>query len=1071
MTRPEEPQPDVPDVNGLLDRAFQAYREGDRKSATALAEQVLTVDRGNADAEDLLAAPQTHGEIRRLTIMFADVVDSTVLSTRVDPEVYRTVLGRYREQVQRIVAKYEGHIASTKGDGLLAVFGHPVAHENDVHRAVHAGLDITREIAQLNERARRQFGVGISVRVGVHRGAVYLDTAEDDVYGFAANLTARVSGLADPNTLFVSEPIEQIIRGAFELEKRRPKPVKGVEGVIEHYRVIAERETTQFPLGPLIGREQESGHLEAAWAQARQGALDTPGVALRGEAGIGKSRLAGSAAERARQSNAVVLELIGSPFHTDVGLRPVRRLLERRCGITRASYPAERLRQLEAELDSLSLDSARLAPLLAPVLGIVPESGGYTAVHAHGLKLFGQIVQAVHEYFMAYVGSSPVLVLAEDVHWFDEDTIDVVRLLLGERTGRMLIVMTGREEAALPTGAETQVFNLKPLTDEETDTLVQALHPGMSADARRTVRRRCDGVPLYIEEVAVKLKDQPTDAAGGARVPDTLYEALFARLRSSTKAVRVAEAAATIGSTVDRKLLLAVLDLSEPEVDAVIGELTEARVLKPIGENRWRFRHELLREVAAELSPPSQRRKLHSRVADALAAGAVDGNSDWLLVARHYARAERYLEAAAAYQQAAADARRRGALGEARNYLDHAITQIERAEPGRDRDNGETALRHRRGFLAQAAEGVSSPTAAADFERCMQLGGTNLNDSLFATLTALYGYYAIRADLGRAAQVLESVRVGVDDGREWFRPFNDAGWGMLDWYGGDFVEAEKKLASAAAARSEEGARELEAVWFMPNEGTASIYTHLALAHFSRGDWTGAQRELTRTVERCAEAGFPQGAFSLAYARQMECLMWMEAGEYDKAAQSAEALAAIGEQHGFDSWVFVGAAQGVFVAALAELATGTTDPAVLQPHLEALHATIDLWRSLGVISLITFYEGVLARLMIAVGQRQQARDRLDAALALAEQTGMRLHDAELLRIRAGTGDNEEERRAEMAAAIELARAQGATVYELRCAAEDYEDRGEWARQALMDAIGRFPDDSGWPPLARARALLE
>jgi hypothetical protein len=131
----------------------------------------------------------------------------------------------------------------------------------------------------------------------------------------------------------------------------------------------------------------------------------------------------------------------------------------------------------------------------------------------------------------------------------------------------------------------------------------------------------------------------------------------------------------------------------------------------------------------------------------------------------------------------------------------------------------------------------------------------------------------------------------------------------------------------------------------------------------------------------------------------------------------------------------------------------------------------MWRSLGVISLITFYEGVLARLMIAVGQRQQARDRLDAALALAEQTGMRLHNAELLRIRAGTGDNEEERRAEMAAAIELARAQGAPIYELRCAAEDYEDRGEQARQALMDAIGGFPDDSDWPPLARARALLE
>ena len=198
-TRDREARPEGgASIDELLDRAVAAINRGDRAVATALAGQVLAIDQDNVEAEDLLAAPSDPGEIRRLTIFFADLVDSTALSTRVEPETYRLLVGRYREQVLRAVNRYEGHIGSTKGDGVLAVFGHPIAHEDDVRRAVHAGLDITREVARLSGQARRRFGIEINVRVGVHRGLVYLDTVQDDVYGLAANLAARVSGLAPP---------------------------------------------------------------------------------------------------------------------------------------------------------------------------------------------------------------------------------------------------------------------------------------------------------------------------------------------------------------------------------------------------------------------------------------------------------------------------------------------------------------------------------------------------------------------------------------------------------------------------------------------------------------------------------------------------------------------------------------------------------------------------------------------------------------------------------------------------------------------------------------------------------
>jgi class 3 adenylate cyclase len=193
-------------IDELLDRAVAAINRGDRAAAAALAERVLAVDRGNIDAEDLLTAPGG-GEIRRLTILFADLVDSTVLSTRVDPETYRMLVGRYRDLVLGIVDRYEGHVGSTQGDGLLAVFGHPKAHEDDVRRAVLAGLEITRELAQLSEQAKHRFGIEINVRVGVHRGLVYLDIAQDDVYGLAANMAARVSGLAAPGTVVISDVI------------------------------------------------------------------------------------------------------------------------------------------------------------------------------------------------------------------------------------------------------------------------------------------------------------------------------------------------------------------------------------------------------------------------------------------------------------------------------------------------------------------------------------------------------------------------------------------------------------------------------------------------------------------------------------------------------------------------------------------------------------------------------------------------------------------------------------------------------------------------------------------------
>lgn len=682
------------------------------------------------------------------------------------------------------------------------------------------------------------------------------------------------------------------------------------------------------------------------------------------------------------------------------------------------------------------------------------------------------IGEAVRDYLAACVTGQPTLLVVEDMHWFDEDTVAVVNSLLDEHLPSTMIVLTGREAASLPDSSRAQLFELQPLTPREIDEMIVALKPDLAVGAREMVRRRCDGIPLYIEELVDKLDRQPVDSSRSIEVPDSLYEALFARLRSSDRAALVVEAAAFIGRNVDRSLLLAVADPSVlPDFDDIMADLVADRVFERTDDDTWRFRHELLREVATELAPPSRRRHLHGRIADALMAATANGNPYWSAVATHYEYAQRYVDAASCYQRASADARQRGALVEAQSALTQAITQVELADPGDERDRLEVDLRLTRGFLSSAAEGLGSDQAVADFERCIQLCEGDLHeDQAIATFVSLYGYYTLRADLDRVRQLLDffdGLRAQLELRRQQlFQPFNDAARGMLAWYRGEFGESLSKLELAARTRKDENSAEMDAVWSMPNEATASIYTHLALSRYITGDLAGAELELKRTEQRCRTLEFPQGAFSLAYARQIEVLIRIEAGELERAKDVALALGVDAENCGFDSWAVVAAAQQATVEAIMDLADDDADSATLQRHIDTLTMFVDgMWRALEVKALITFYDAVIARLLLADGQLDEARQRVDIALALSGETGMGFYDAELLRIRAATHQQDERRQADLRAAVDLARSQDAAIFGLRAAVELAD------REALRDAVTRMPPDGAWPELTKARALLE
>jgi tetratricopeptide (TPR) repeat protein len=919
-------------------------------------------------------------------------------------------------------------------------------------------------VAQLSEQAERKFGVAINARVGIHRGLVYLDTIQDDVYGFAANLTARLSGLAEPGTVTVSDSVAPLVRDWFELSTHPAAPVKGVDGLISHHRVLSERpEAPPLRWPPLIGRDHELGWLQQSWQRVRDGLPTSPGIVFRGEPGIGKTRLATEAAELVEDSGGAVLVLRGSPLHTDTGLHPVRRLVERRCGITRLTDGAERLRLLEAELRSCGVDPVSSIPLLAPVLGVGPEHG-YQPAAVEGRALYELIGATVKQYVLACMGDQAGLVVAEDVHWFDPSTLELLNSLLTTADARLLVVLTGRDGPWLRTDWPVMIFELAPLTDEQSDELINALEPSVTDPQRVAIRDRCDGVPFYIEHVIDEL-----DVAGPeSRVPEALYEPLFARLQHPhADVVPVVEAAAVIGRAGDLPLLRGVVGRDAKGVDDVVAELVRARVLERRGTDGWRFRHELLREVAVELAPPSLRRDLHARAARALVDAASAAEPDWRVVAGHYEQALQCDDAVSAYQKASIDARRRGAIHEALVCLTNALTQLTDCADGADRDRKEIAIRLERGVLAAATQGSVGP---ADFERCLALASAgNYQDELFATLTALIGYYLPRAQLRQAHELLDSLSARITKDRPWSYPAIASLLGTVTWLEGDFGVAHEHLLRALADRSSADPRALEGAWWMVVDPISSAHIFLALTSVVSGDLDRANAELAESVRRCDHLEFPQNAHNRAHTYFMEIWILLESGQIAKAATLVAELRRQSDQSGLDLWRLVGAAQHATAKGLAALDAGA-DPATLTARAERIAQIVDGSRLLNLNSYLTFHDAIIGRLLIAAGQPEKARERLEMALLHGQETGMRFQDAELMRLRAHTLTDPQERGLALTAALEFARHQDAPLFELRCVLDSFDLLGDGDRSELAEVCRRFRGDARWPEFARAQMIL-
>ena len=950
-------------------------------------------------------------EVRRLTFVYCDVVGSTALSGRLELETYHELMRAYRTACRDVIeARFEGHIVHFQGDGLLAAFGFPLAHENDAERAVRAGLALVRAVRDLS----------LEVRIAVHRGPVFVDFGDDDISGLPANVGSRFEAAADPGTVVVSEEVRRLVADHFEIEAGEPQLVKGVDIPIQPFRIMGERPAParRSWSTPLVERESELERLTQAYAHTASGSAGSPtGILVHGEAGVGKTRLVAALVDQA--ANGPVVDLHGSPFHREVGFHPVRRLIEARCNIGDDDSPAVRLECLTHDVTGLGLDPAATVPLLAPVAGVDPRAG-YEQAPAVGRLLEEQVTQAVLDYTSACLEGRPGIVVAENLHWFDPATRALLEKLLRVGAGTVLIVATSRN----PEPGPWEAIELRPLSVAGRHALLDALEQDLTDEDRLALATRSGGIPLYLEEL-VRAGDRDQRTAGAAApvpgsVPEVLYEPLVARLYATPSAIPVAATAAAAGQEVDRSLLAATMpDMTPSSLDSTLAALVDARILEAVQgrSERYQFRHELLREVAYELQPPSWRREVHSRLCDLLVE---DESRDWQVLASHFERAERPSEAAAAYQETAELARRRGALAEARGHLTRAIDLVLPLAADAARDHQEVQLRLRRGFLAMSMEGAGSAQASADFNRCRELAESDPHgDDMLSTLISLWAYYLSHGELDRAREVTTTLRGTIGDQPETLRPTNPAGAGMLDWFAGDFTSSIEQLTTAVDALDKmPGGGGVEAVWFVPNNPFVAMHVHLALARFMAGDTEGADQSLARARRIASSLDFPQGPWSAAYAIWLGSWTWIEAGRLEPAEQSLAELQSLCVRHGLDSWGLIAATQTAALEAFRAL-RGGSDAASLLDCAELLGSLLDIWQAVELRVFLPFYLTTTGALLAAAGDAEAARGRYEESLALSTETGMRFYDAETLR-----------RLGRLESALELARAQGARVFEER-----------------------------------------
>ncbi len=1012
-------------------------------------------------------------ERRHLTVMFCDVVGSTRLSRQHDVEAYFSILRAYYDVCGPVVERHGGRIAQHQGDGIYVWFGYPIPKEDDATRAVRAGLDLLVVLRRLSTSLEPEVGEPLAVRIAVHAGEVVVASVENEhaplAFGHTPNLAAKLHQAALPGTLVVSGDVLRLVEDSFDVEAREAA-VLADGSVVPVYEVVRERQR-EGRVGrkwraPLVGRERERERLQQSWTavQAGKGAA----LALVGSRGIGKTRLASTVLAAAGSAQANVLDCACNQLDASTAYRSFRTLIVQAAGIEPDDPPIVSAALLQDHLiDRLGMDH-RAATVLGAVLGLPREVAG-PALDLDPSRLAQVTIDLLVEWVVRLAAAASTVLLVDDVVDADPSSLAALGRLASARPPRLLLVFTARSDVALASvlpGSPIEIIELEPLESEVAEALIDAVATASPLEhpEREQILRQGEGVPFYLEELA----KSAYEAVDHTTLPITLTGRLQARLAAPGMDREVVGALAVAGDVVDEAVLASVLHVDLERLRDRLGGLLASDLVVDTGaaDSSYRFRHGLITEAAYGLLLHDQRTQLHRRLAEVMTERHASGRPvDWNVVGHHLKVAQRPLDAFEAMLTGANEARRSGAMSEALQGYRDALDIVEAVTDLGVRHLLEIRCRLQRGIAAISARGFGAEEAVEDFGRCEQLcRQLGPRPEHLSAATGVYSFYLLQGDLAAARRLAEDLRSWVETGHADYRPENALAFGVLSFFEGDYTGAVERLRLAAGrfrtapldVRTEEN-------WLLPFDPLVATLSHLASVLWITGRPREAHEAGDRAIARAVTLAFPEGPFSMAYAKSY--LAWMHAvgGHHETAARLADDVRTIGQRHGFAFWE----STGEIHHALARYWTsGQIDAA----DVVMLHASI--WEFLRARVFLPYVLTATAEVRAAMGQRAEAVAAYESVGALVQETGVRFYEAERLRLLArALPSSREESRAALHQARELAHQQGALLFELR-AALDLARLGEDANSAarLSAVIGRFPPGVGYPELNDAQALL-
>ena len=655
-------------------------------------------------APALQKAAARNAERRILTVMFVDLMGSTELSRRLDPEDLRELLRRYQDAVAAVVARYDGHSAKFLGDGVLAYFGWPQAHEDDGERAVRAGLETVAAVADIE----CGHGEYLRTRVGIATGQVVVGDLvsggrldAEAVAGETPNLAARLQGAAEPGSVLIDRATRSLVGDVFELHQIDDQVLKGFAEPVPVWRVLAERAVaSRFEaahstgLTALVGREHEIGLLLDRWRLSTAGEGQV--VVLSGPAGIGKSRMLGALSERVAESKHFRLRYQCSPYHSNIAFQPVIRQLELAAGFISSDGIADKLDKLDKLERLLNLsapDVAAVAPLFATLLSL-PAEDRYGPLNLSSRQLREQIIAALIGQLIALARKRPVLMLLEDAHWIDPSTEALFsETIAAIADAAVLILITHRPEFASPWSGHSHLssLSLSHFSRAQAAQLVSTVAGGrFDAGMIETIVERAGGIPLYLEELTKSLLESGSDS-GTIHIPTSLQASLLARLDRLGEAKQIAQVGAVMGREFSHELLATVAELDADRLNDAIDRLLRSELLSRTGgaaAPRYVFKHALIQDAAYDSLLRERQRELHGRVAAALTETGGDSGERDAEVAAHLQRSGQDIEAARAFTRAGDRARGLFANQEALSYFTTAL-DLWRTHPDMDSDGSQ----------------------------------------------------------------------------------------------------------------------------------------------------------------------------------------------------------------------------------------------------------------------------------------------------------------------------------------------------------------------------------------------